>query len=129
MTESNITREHEGKHGVLTLGDTQRNHVTIYGIGDWRFTVLIDGATSKERYSLPLSDGWQFTPDPDPLPTEPGWYVCTSEAGSHTPALYSLGMDGWIGHYTSTSTHRTLASMASIHADDPLVRVSFGVAS
>lgn len=124
MTKSNITREHEGKHGVLTLGGS-RNDVTIRFVGEAAFLATIDGVKHSTFY---FSDGWQFTPDRDRLPTEPGWYVLTPSAA--WPVLYFLTLSGiWYSHYGSAVTQEDIDGMTELHAADPLVRVSFGVAS
>lgn len=68
----NITADHVGKHGTLTLGDS----VIVGEITDARpdyVGIRPDGA--RWVNAVEPNDGWTFTPDPNTVPTTPGVYI------------------------------------------------------
>lgn len=73
----------------------------------------------------------QFTSEPDPLPTEPGWYMRTSEmTGESRPTLYYLSDHGdWYQAYGHVTCSLLEVTVAELHARDRLVHIRLGVAS
>lgn len=68
---SNITQEHEDKHGIISNG-IAKIPVTITSVPPGRYFIAqIDGSHEKSTF---LSEEWAFTPSPEPLPTRIGFY-------------------------------------------------------
>jgi hypothetical protein len=111
-----ITPDHSDKHGTFTNGE-QRFTGTVSYVGPVQTAALIDGTSSIVIFPR---DNWDFTPDPDPLPTIPGIYLDDGHD------IWSLSVDGeWAliayANGTRVSDRNCRSFVPAMHT--PLIRL------
>lgn len=88
-----VTKDLEGRRGMLTNGEQRITGKVLSMEGRW-FGFAIDGGC---RTSFP-PDNWDFEPEAEPLPTEPGVYIPAGGEPENGPCVFVL----YGGHWRST---------------------------
>ena len=97
-----VTKDLEGRRGTLTNGE-QRITGKILSVRNKAFFLSVDGGNG----ALFPFDNWDFEPEAQPLPTEPGVYIPSTAGCAHGPIVFVLYGNGWRSTPNTASAKET----------------------